>query len=182
MEADRVADRDLGDVGFIDLSGDVDGGKILGEREQLGRRRARGYRLADLDGAIDDDAVDRSADEGVIEVDLGAVELGLPLLQVGLRVLNRRLGARVIGLGELVSVVGGLQRGRGRRPLAASVLLVARSLSALAWLIEAFCRPALAVATLACAIAIEAWSCRIFVSNGSGSMRARRSPFLTTLL
>ena len=58
--------------------------KVLGDGEERGRGERGGHRLADVDGAGNDDAVDGGINIGVLEVLLGLLERGLRLLQLSL--------------------------------------------------------------------------------------------------
>ena len=65
MPGRQPADVRLGDAGV-----DLHLGQVLGDGEQRGRLQRGGHRLADVDVARDDDAVDRRDDGGVGEVGL----------------------------------------------------------------------------------------------------------------
>ena len=54
--------------------------QVARDDEELRRLQARGDGLADVDAALDDDAVHRRADLGVLEVDLGLRQRRLTLL------------------------------------------------------------------------------------------------------
>jgi hypothetical protein len=56
------------DVGFGDVGVDLHLGEVLRDREERRRLQAGGDRLPDVDGARDDDAVDRRDDDRVLEL------------------------------------------------------------------------------------------------------------------
>ena len=99
------AGRHFGDVGLIDRCPDLHAAQIAGDQKQTWRVEARDDRLADVDATIDDRAVDRRDDRGVIQVCFGELE-GCRLLQDG------RLGRFEVGFGTLRRWLG---RGRSRR-------------------------------------------------------------------
>ena len=66
--------------------------EVVGDEEELRRGEARGDGLADVDVALDDDAVDRRVDVGVLEVLPRAIERDLRRLHVRARDVERRVG------------------------------------------------------------------------------------------
>src|SRR5439155_24834898 len=93
------------DVGLVHADLDLHLGEVLGDREQHRRLQRGGHRLADVDLARDDHAVDRRADRRVLEVGRRLGETGLLLVDLGARGLQlgfdhaqlrrRRLDTRV---------------------------------------------------------------------------------------
>lgn len=72
-ERHRLADLHAVELPFLEVGVDVE----LVERHDQHQRRTRGDALSDLDVAARDDAVDRRADHGALQVELGLGELGL---------------------------------------------------------------------------------------------------------
>ncbi|MBV6418272.1 MAG: hypothetical protein CMLOHMNK_03082 [Steroidobacteraceae bacterium] len=91
---------DRSDVAFGDGRDDLHLGEILRDQEQLRRRQARGDRLADVDIALDDDAVDRRDDFRVGEILAGAIERHLCGLVVRQRHLAPELRRVELDFGE----------------------------------------------------------------------------------
>ena len=96
MKLTGLSSRHLADIRLIDLRLDLHMGEVLSDGEQLRCLEARGDGLPDFDRTLDDDAVDRRADIGALEIDAGAVE--------GRLVLSQRRLAQVIGRHPLVRV------------------------------------------------------------------------------
>ena len=102
VERDALADRHIGEIGFLRIGvdpgvGDVDDGE---------HRGARHHEAAELDLLdLRRDAVHRRAHGGQIEVALGVVERGLGL-HVGRKLLERQLGIAE----QLIERVGSLLR------------------------------------------------------------------------
>ena len=67
--------------------------QVLCDDEELGRLQARRHGLADVDAALDHDAVHRRADLGALEVDLRLRERRLALLDRGHRARDLRPGS-----------------------------------------------------------------------------------------
>ncbi len=91
-----LALADEADVGFGEAGVDAHLGKVLGDLDQRWRLEAGCHRLAKVDDAVDDDAVDRRADDGEIEV--GAVTVVLRPRQRHLRLPRLERLARLIVL------------------------------------------------------------------------------------
>ena len=89
-EGRPVLDLDAADVGLIHARLHLHLREILGDREERRRLEAGRHRLPDVDGARDDDAVDRGADHRAVEIHLRLLERGLALLDLGARRLQRR--------------------------------------------------------------------------------------------
>ncbi len=73
-ERDVLTRTNATHVGFIDVRIDLHFGQVGGDHEQRWRRHAGRHRLADVNAALRDDAVDRRRDDGVIAVDLRLVD------------------------------------------------------------------------------------------------------------
>jgi len=95
------------DVGFIDTGLDLDLIEVLSDGEQHWCLQAGGDGLAEIDRPVDHHTVDRRADLGAFEVDLGCFQRCFALLDRGLRV--QVLGTRDSDVGAR-----GLPRGLGR--------------------------------------------------------------------
>src|SRR6185436_2201800 len=85
-ERNGLTGLDLTDVRFVYARLDLHLCQVFRDYEQRGRRHACRHRLANVDVARDDDAIDWSGDDGVTEVDL-------VLIQRGARLDDLRLGA-----------------------------------------------------------------------------------------
>ena len=72
VDAERhvLARPDAADVGLVDVRVDLHLRQVGGDDEERRRLHAGRDRLPDVHAALDDDAVDRRRDHGVIEVDL----------------------------------------------------------------------------------------------------------------
>jgi len=57
----RLARADAPDVGLVDRGLDLHVAQVLGDDEEFGSLQRRSDGLADIDGALDDDAIDRRA-------------------------------------------------------------------------------------------------------------------------
>jgi hypothetical protein len=79
-----LAGTDPADIRLVDVGVDLHLGQVGGDDEERRRLHARGDRLADVDAALNDDAVDRRFDHGVREVDLVLVDRRLRLADGGL--------------------------------------------------------------------------------------------------
>ena len=95
-ERDVLTGTDAADVGFVDVRVDLHLRQVGGDDEERRRLHAGRDRLADVDAALDDDAVNRRRDDRVIEVDLVLVDRRLRLADRGLR-LRRRSPAPTAG-------------------------------------------------------------------------------------
>src|SRR5262249_15560765 len=93
-EADRLALVDEVDVGLVDLGPQLDLLEVLGDQEQARGVEAGDDGLADVDPAVDDDALDRRLDGAVAEV-------GLRLLEGSLSSLAHAAHADHVALGVL---------------------------------------------------------------------------------
>ena len=69
----------LADVGFIDQRPHLQFLQILGDQEQARGVCIRGHCLAQIDGAVNDDAFGRRADAGVAELDFSLLQSNLAL-------------------------------------------------------------------------------------------------------
>ncbi|ODT33960.1 MAG: hypothetical protein ABS55_12105 [Lautropia sp. SCN 70-15] len=99
-EARLLAHLDAADVGLVDAGVDLHVAQVAGDHEQFGRLQARGHRLAGIDRALDDHAVDRAAYHGAVEVDprRGHRRLALPDHRLGVAPLgDRDLDCRAAG-------------------------------------------------------------------------------------
>ncbi len=94
-----IVARDLPDIGLVDLRLDLHMIEVLGDGEQLRCLEARRHGLPDLDRPVDDDAVERGADIGALEIDAGAVQRRLVQRDIGLGVFELCLGAIDICVG-----------------------------------------------------------------------------------
>ena len=92
LEARRVPALDPTDVGLVYLRVDLHLGQVLRDREDGRRLQRRSDRLAHVDVARHDDAVDRRANHGMVEVGAGDRNGGVLLAhqRLGLRDTRRR--------------------------------------------------------------------------------------------
>ena len=86
-ERDRHAGPDLADLRFVHASIDLQLTQVGREHEELCDVHARLHGLADVHLPVDDDAVDRRADDRVAQVELGLVQVRFRRLE---RLLRRR--------------------------------------------------------------------------------------------
>jgi hypothetical protein len=116
-ELGGLPERHLADVGLVDAGVDLHLAEVAGNGEEGRRLEAGGHRLSLVYVAADDDAVDRRADGGALEVDLGRLldrpllrhrglrvgELGPGALEVDRRTLDRERvrGEDRLGLADL---------------------------------------------------------------------------------
>ena len=103
-EGHRLARPDAADVGFVDAGVDLHLRQVGGDDEQRRRRHAGRDGLADVDAALNDDAVDRRRDHRVVEVDLILIDRGFRLGDGRLRLRD----------GRLLRLQAGLRRSRPR--------------------------------------------------------------------
>ncbi len=82
---------DPADVGLVDARVDLHLRQVRGQYEQRRRLHARGHRLADVDAALRDDAVDRRGDDRVVQIDLVLIDGRLRLRDGRLGLRDRRL-------------------------------------------------------------------------------------------
>ena len=73
-EGRLLADANLADIGLVDFRFDLHLMKVAGDNEQGLGFKARRERLPLIDVAADDNAVDRRADGGAIQVDLRDIQ------------------------------------------------------------------------------------------------------------
>ncbi len=91
-EPDGLPFLDLADVRLVHLAGELHPRKVLGDREQGRRLERRRHRLPHVVVAGDHDAVDRRADDRVLQVRLGLPERRLELRHLRHRLVEDRLG------------------------------------------------------------------------------------------
>ncbi len=116
-EGDVLAGLDAADIALVDAGPDLDAAQVLGDAEQLGRLEAGGDGLADIDAALDDDAVDRCPDLGAVEIDLHLLHRRLALGDLGLRRGDLRLADLEGGAGRILRRDRGLELRLGRDQL-----------------------------------------------------------------
>jgi len=82
-ESCRLPLLDQANVAFVHRNHDLHPCEIGSQQQELGRRKACGNRLADIDVALDHHARDRRCNGCVLEVLLGAVQVHLGAAEVG---------------------------------------------------------------------------------------------------
>ena len=117
-ESRLLADPQLSDVGLVDTDLELHFVQVSGDGEHDGRLETRGHHLPDIDRPVDNGAIDRGADAGVVEVELRLRQLRLGLLNLGLgggeRCFRRRDRGLVDAKGRLrqVEIGAGLESAR----------------------------------------------------------------------
>ena len=102
-ERDGLAGMDVADVGLVDGHPDLHPRQVLGDQEQARRVQAGDHGLADVDAAVDDDALDRRLDGAVAEV-------ALRPLNAARAWATAAWADRHVGLGHLVGGLVGRRR------------------------------------------------------------------------
>ena len=169
--ADRESDGlplvDRADVRLVDRRPDLQAAQVLGDQEEARGIQAGDDGLADVDAAVEDDALDRRADRRVSEVDGGLLEIGPGDGQRALADGQGGLGRLVVRQAVVVFLLGDDGRPSGLELLVrSSSRLACRSL---AW--------ACSMSASALATWPRAWSTRAW--NSALSSRASTVPCST---
>ena len=93
-----LAGGDAPDIGFVDLGVNLHVFQAVGDHEGGAGFEADRERLALVDEPADDDAVDRRADHGAVEIGLGRSENGCLLRHCHSCLLQLRLDPADVGL------------------------------------------------------------------------------------